>query len=113
MKSKIVILLIILGMLIGVALAADIQKMGAPDIVLDGGKRGAVHFPHRIHQDVLIDCNICHEIFPQIPGTIANLKDKGRLEKKQVMNHCKGCHKKLTNAGNKAGPVTCNKCHLK
>ncbi|MFZ5563137.1 MAG: cytochrome c3 family protein [Thermodesulfobacteriota bacterium] len=29
----------------------------------------------------------------------------------QVMKVCQGCHKEMTQAGKKAGPVNCNDCH--
>jgi len=113
MKSKITVLVMVFGMVIAAAAVAQVSKKGAPNIILEAGNRGNVHFPHRTHQDTLVDCMICHNIFPQIPGVIADLKNKGKLEKKQVMNHCRGCHKDRIKAGKKAGPTKCSKCHMK
>jgi hypothetical protein len=54
-----------------------------------------VHFPHHRHQDALGDCNICHDLFPKKLGSIDELKNQGKLKKKQVMQeHCIDCHKK-------------------
>jgi hypothetical protein len=53
---------------------------GAENIELDAGKRGQVHFPHRQHQDRIGDCQICHSVFPQKSGSIAELKAAGKLK---------------------------------
>jgi hypothetical protein len=50
------------------------QNPGAENIILEGGESGVVPFPHKIHQDVLKDCNICHELFSQEIGSIEKLK---------------------------------------
>lgn len=103
----------VFGIIIAGVTFAQVSKKGAPDIILKGGNRGDVRFPHRIHQDNLVDCKVCHDMFPQTPGIIADLKSKGQLKKKQVMTHCRGCHKNMVNSGKKAGPTTCSKCHRK
>ena len=113
MKSRIILLPIIFGMVFTVAMASQVQNRGAPDITLDGGTKGKVPFPHQKHQDTLGDCNICHDIFPQTPGVIKELKEQEELKKKQVMNHCRGCHRKMTKEGAKTGPTSCSKCHVK
>ncbi len=113
MKSKAIVLVMVFGMVFTAAMAAEVQNKGAEEIRLDGGKKGNIDFPHRNHQNTLVDCKICHDIFPQKPGIIKDLKDKGQLKKKQVMNHCRGCHRKLVKAGKKAGPTSCKKCHMK
>lgn len=92
------------------ALAAE-KKMGAPSIVIPGGTKGDISFPHGTHQVTLEDCNICHALFPQEPGTIVSLKAAGTLRKMQVMKVCQGCHKQMAQEGKKAGPVNCNECH--
>jgi hypothetical protein len=90
------------------------QNMGAQEIKLAGGSRGEVPFPHLNHQNKLVDCNICHSIFPQTKGSIAKLKAEGKLKSKQVMNtHCIKCHKAEKRAGNASGPTTCAKCHVR
>jgi hypothetical protein len=94
--------------------AAAVQNKGAAQITIEAGERGAVPFPHHLHQDKLEDCNICHSYFPQEPRAIEQLKEDGKLARKQVMNKlCVKCHKAEKRAGNKAGPVTCSKCHHK
>lgn len=112
MKSKAIVLVIILGMVFTAAMAAEVQKKGAEEIRIDGGKKGDIDFPHRKHQNALSDCKICHDIFPQQPGIIKDLKGKGQLNKKQVMKHCRGCHRNMAKAGKKAGPTSCKKCHM-
>jgi hypothetical protein len=113
MKSKAIVFLIVFGMVFTVAMAAEVQNKGPEEIRLDGGKKGHIDFPHRNHQVTLGDCKICHDIFPQKPGIIKDLKNKGQLKKKQVMSHCRGCHRNMAKAGKKTGPTSCKKCHLK
>ena len=113
MKSKTILLLVIFGIVFSVAMAAEVQTRGAPNITLDGGSKGMIHFPHRNHQNNLGDCKICHSIFPQKLGIIKKLKAEGKLKKKRVMNNCRGCHRKLVKQGKKAGPTSCRKCHSK
>ena len=69
MRSKTVLFLIILMVFAG-AMAVAKEERGAAEITLEGGTRGKVPFPHQKHQDTLTDCNICHNVFPQSPGTI-------------------------------------------
>ena len=100
----------------GLAMAASLadQDKGAKNIELPGGKRGKVPFPHHQHQNNLGDCEICHSVFPQTSGIIEELKAEGKLKKKYVMNKlCTKCHKEKKKAGQKSGPVTCAKCHIK
>lgn len=113
MRIKTTTSLIIVGIVFVTAIAFAIQNKGAPEITLDGGSRGKVFFPHHRHQNNLEECNICHNIFPQNLGAITELKRQGKLEKKRVMNHCRGCHRNLSKKGIKAGPISCNKCHEK
>jgi hypothetical protein len=90
------------------------ENKGAEKIQIDGGSRGAIPFPHRSHQDSLGDCNICHTMFPQEPQSLAKLKENGQMKPKNVMNKlCIKCHKAEKKAGNKAGPTTCSKCHIR
>lgn len=113
MKSIFVVVCLLVALLSAGVFAAGMTEKGPAEIVLDGGTRGAVDFPHQIHQNTLGDCKICHDIFPQKLGVIKALKDEGKLEKKQVMNNCRGCHRELVQDGKKAGPTSCAKCHSK
>ena len=117
MKVKLgVVLISIAAIVIGSSVAfSDIdQNKGAKSIEIDGGPRGKVPFPHHRHQENLTDCTICHSIFPQKLGSIAELKAQGKLKKKYVMNKlCTKCHKEIKKAGRKTGPTTCSKCHIK
>ena len=48
-----------------------------------------------------------------IEQVIDKMKSEGKLQKKEVMNMCKGCHKDMAEKGQKAGPVSCKECHKK
>jgi hypothetical protein len=112
---KLVLLLIFGGILFFTGIAGsggDVENKGAEIILLCGGKMRDVHFPHHRHQDVLGNWNICHELFSQRLGGIAELKSQGRLKRKQVMQeHCIDYHKKMKAAGRSAGPASCARCH--
>jgi cytochrome c-type protein NrfB len=96
------------------AIPAQTQNPGAAEFVLEGGTSGKVPFPHRRHQQADPDCTVCHSRFPQKAGAIEELKEKGTLPRKQVMNElCTKCHKERQAAGQSSGPVTCTKCHVK
>ena len=102
---------------VGAALAMSskaVENRGAAEITINGGKRGDVPFPHQQHQEKLVECNICHAVFPREKGAIDALKAEGKLKPKQVMNkQCTKCHKEKKRAGEKAGPTTCKSCHIK
>jgi flavoprotein len=75
----------------GAAMAADVMTFPA--------SMGAVTFPHKMHQEKLKDCKICHA------------KGPGKIEgfgKDWAHKTCKGCH---TDKG--AGPTKCSGCHKK
>ena len=110
MKSKLQIIFII-GIILAPLLLIAAQDRGAEEMLLSGGKKGDVPFPHRIHQVVLEDCNKCHNLFPQIPGSLEKLKANKKLETKQVMKRCRNCHKAKKGAGEKTGPTGCKACH--
>ncbi|SPD74657.1 putative cytochrome C3 [uncultured Desulfobacterium sp.] len=87
---------------------------GAENIVIDGGQKGNIQFPHWMHQKNLSDCNICHSLFKQEPRAIEGLKAKGDLEKKQIMNSlCLKCHREENKKGNQSAPTACSACHKK
>jgi hypothetical protein len=113
MKSIIIVVCFVFAVFSAVVTAAGITEKGPAEITLDGGSKGTVDFPHQKHQNTLGDCKICHDIFPQKLGVIEALKEEGKLEKKQVMNNCRKCHRNLVKEGKKAGPTSCTKCHSK
>ena len=117
MKLKLFVVLISITVICAGAMAASstaTQNKGAENIIIKGGKRGNVHFPHRQHQERIKDCQICHTKFPQKAGSIEALKAEGKLKKKSVMNKlCTKCHRQKKKAGQKSGPTTCKKCHIK
>ena len=103
----------IIGTILAPLLLIAAQNRGAEDILLFGGNKGDVTFPHRIHQAALGDCDQCHNLFPQAEGSIEDLKANKRLEKKQVMKECRNCHKSKKEIGEKTGPTGCKACHSK
>lgn len=115
MNSKVIPFLAACGLLIPAlipALPAAEQTKGAAEMVLSGGSRGAVPFPHRRHQETAKDCAVCHALFPQEKGIIDKLKEDGRLRKKTVMNKlCTKCHRERKRNGEKSGPTVCKECH--
>jgi hypothetical protein len=114
--ARIVPLLVVSVLVAGgaVALSSTQQNKGAEQIELQGGTRGKVPFPHRLHQEKLVDCQICHAVFEQKIGTIESLKAQGKLKKKHVMTKlCTQCHRQKKAAGEQSGPTTCSKCHIK
>jgi hypothetical protein len=111
MKTAVIVLMTVV-MISVVGLAAD--DPGSAEIELTGGERGNVPFPHQRHQAALGDCKLCHELFPKQKGGIEDLKAKGELKKRQVMNkHCIKCHNARKRAGQPSGPTSCNDCHVK
>lgn len=113
MKLK-AVALAITGCILVAGLSLAVENKGAGQIELNGGTRGHIPFPHHQHQNVLVDCNVCHDFFPQEKDAIDRLKADGKLKKKQVMNKlCTKCHKEKKKAGEKTGPVTCKQCHIK
>ena len=117
MRLKLLVVWVSIAAMIAGAMTASSmasQNKGAENIEINGGQRGKVPFPHRQHQNQLGDCQICHTVFPQKAGSIAELKAEGKLKKKFVMNKlCTKCHKEKKKAGQKSGPTTCNNCHIK
>lgn len=117
MKIARSVLLLVAFMLVAggtLALSSSQQNKGAEQIELQGGTRGNVPFPHRQHQEKLVDCQVCHATFEQKAGIIEELKTQGKLKKKHVMNKlCTKCHKQMKKTGEKSGPTTCSKCHIK
>jgi len=112
LKSTIIVLFF-LGIVVTVAMAFEDPNKGARNIVLEGGKSGIVNFPHQLHQDNIKDCNVCHDLFPQQAGGIQDLKNQGKLKKKQVMNkNCLKCHRAKKKAGEESGPTKCKECHI-
>jgi DNA-directed RNA polymerase subunit M/transcription elongation factor TFIIS len=111
-KKKWVAGIILSGFVATIGLA--MENKGAANMQIDGGSRGSILFPHRIHQDKIGDCKTCHAIFPQESHSLAKLKKNGQMKPKAVMiKLCVNCHKAEKKAGNKAGPTTCSKCHIR
>lgn len=108
------ILIAVVGILLAISIGIAAQETGAEKIVLEGGKTGDVPFPHKLHQENLKDCGVCHSVFPQERGSIENMKAEGKLKEKQVMNtQCLKCHRDEKRAGRPSGPTGCTSCHAK
>lgn len=111
--TDLVLLLVVLMVAVSVA-GVDAMDQGAAEMTMGGGERGEVWFPHQQHQKTLGDCNLCHDLFPQVSGSIEKQKVEGVLKQKQVMNKkCIACHRKMKKAGQASGPVSCKNCHKK
>jgi len=94
--------------------AQETIDKGAAEMKLESGRLPAAPFPHRLHQETLDDCNVCHNMFPQKRGAIQKLQEQGKLKKQQVMNQsCIACHKERKTAGESSGPVSCTDCHAR
>ena len=88
------------------------ENKGSASLTITVQGKGDVKIPHQKHQEVLKDCKVCHDVFPQKAGAINELKAAGKIQKKQVMNtQCIKCHNEKKNAGLKSGPLTCSTCH--
>ncbi|MCU0599827.1 MAG: cytochrome c family protein [Desulfobacterales bacterium] len=93
---------------------AEDQNKGSESIKITAGSMAPVTLPHHLHQKVLNDCNLCHDLFPQTLGSINDLKSQQKLKKQQVMNSkCIQCHKTKKEAGEETGPTECAKCHVR
>ena len=113
MRARTIMMILIIMLFTG-AFAFAVQNKGTKEIKLDGGNRGAIDFPHHMHQSTIGDCNACHDVFPKTPGAIKGLIEQKKLKKKQVMNKtCLQCHKAKKKAGEKTGPTKCSACHVK
>lgn len=113
MKARTTAFVIVAAILFTCAAAYAMNK-GAEDITIPGGTRGKVWFPHAVHQEELGDCMACHDLFPQQPGIIQEMKDQKKLKKKKVMNSkCVKCHKARKKAKQSSGPTSCSTCHAK
>lgn len=113
MNSKLCFMLVLCGLLL-VGMAAAVENQGPEKISIYGGSQGNIGFPHHQHQNRIGDCQVCHDMFPQATDAIKDLKARGKLDRKEVMNKvCLNCHRAQKQAGKKAGPLTCSKCHTR
>ncbi len=105
---------VIVGIFIlSLAFTGSAFAAGSANIVLNGGHFGDVHFPHKLHQDTLKNCNLCHKLFPMKKGAIEDLIANKTLKKQEVMKNCEDCHRADKAKGIKAGPTSCRGCHKK
>ena len=113
MKVRVILAILLLFCFVS-SLSIAMQNHGDKEIKIDGGKKGAITFPHHLHQDTIGDCNVCHSIFPKKKGAIKNSIAAKMLKKKQVMTKtCLKCHRANKKAGKNHGPTKCSACHVK
>jgi hypothetical protein len=74
--------------------------MGA-DVMTFPATMGNVTFPHKMHQEMLKNCKVCHA---NKPGKIEG------FDKDVAHKLCIDCHKTMSNG---MGPTTCKACHKK
>jgi cytochrome c553 len=91
MKRLIVMLMVLVFVGMGVAIAAD--------TVVYEASQGKVTFNHKAHADKLKDCAKCHG--KEKPAKIAITKDVAHKDL------CKKCHAEM------GGPTKCGDCHKK
>jgi len=91
MKRLIVMLMVLVFVSVGVAMAADSYTYKA--------SQGAVTFNHKEHADKLKDCAKCHG--KEKPAKIVVTKELAHKDQ------CKQCHQEMN------GPVKCGDCHKK
>lgn len=71
----------------------------AADVMTFPANMGNVTFPHKMHQELLKDCKVCHANTPgKIEGFCKDVAHK----------LCIDCHKSKG-----MGPTTCKSCHKK
>lgn len=102
---------IMIGAVLSVAFAG--AAFAADTMVLKGGSPGDVPFNHKVHQDKLKNCDLCHKMFAKEAGAIEKAIAAGTMKKKDVMKNCQDCHKDHKAKGEAAGPVACKECHSK
>ena len=110
MKSAITLMVGLLFLTLPVAFG---QNKGPASIVLKGKSAKDVPVLHHKHQGAVGDCNPCHKLFPQAPGSIEKLKAEGKLKNKELMEECRACHRQMAAKGEKTGPTDCKGCHPK
>ena len=102
----------------------DANKPRADIIRIDGLKqfgsleRPAVVYLHEKHTQALAkkskDCGTCHPPDKKYMSTqFMRLKDATKQQTMDIYhNNCTACHRQTADAGEKAGPVACNECHV-
>ncbi len=113
MKRTIAVILASVAVFSFFCYASAEDKKGASEMILDGGSKGEIAFPHSRHQNTLGTCGSCHNLFPKRTGSIQELISTGKIAKKQTMNQCRDCHREMKKAGKATGPTSCKKCHNK
>lgn len=102
----------------------DANKSRADIIRIDGLKqfgsleRPAVVYLHEKHTQALAkkskDCATCHLADKKYMSTkFMRLQDTSKQQTMDIYHdNCTACHRQTATAGEKAGPVVCNECHV-
>ena len=95
MKRLIVTLLVAAFVVVG---SFSLAAAAGPEVITFKASMGDVAFPHKMHQEKLKDCKVCHQ------GTPGKIEGFG---KDWAHKTCKGCHKE------KGVSTSCKTCHKK
>ncbi len=113
MKKTVLCFFVVISVLAGgMAYSSDGKAIKAM-IELKAGNKGDVTFPHEKHRKAIEDCMTCHKMYPQKTDAISGEMKTGKIQKKQVMGHCMGCHRGMKAENKMTGPTSCNDCHKK
>jgi len=116
MIHKIAYVSIACFMLAGVVLAATDE---IPETVtFEGGRKGAVEFPHVAHHDAGLECITCHHNMSaeqEIPDQACrecHTADSEVKAMKAFHNNCIPCHRDENKENDLNLPTKCNECHV-
>jgi len=108
--KKMIVLLCVVAVVAGTAMFA-VADNGPAEIKLEGGKMGAITFPHAAHQGKVDDCTKCHHKGVEgdkLACSSCHGVDAAAPKAKDAFHdQCKGCHKDM------GGPTKCKECHVK
>jgi hypothetical protein len=110
-KIASVLMVMVLACALAWAQGEQGEMKGDAQIIINGGAKDNVAFPHGLHQQALKSCSPCHDMFPKEKGAIQKLMDQKKIEKTSVMKMCIKCHQDRAKAGEKTGPLKCAECH--
>lgn len=102
---------IVLALFVVALFSAVVSAEMKDSYEFSGGAMGKVAFPHKLHQEKLGDCKVCHhkdEAGKEQDCSKCHTKDSKVKAKDAFHNSCKKCH---TEQGK--GPKGCKDCHKK
>jgi len=101
----------ILVLVVMVAFSGIVSAQMKDSYEFKGGTMGKVSFNHKVHQEALKDCKVCHhkeEAGKEQSCGVCHTKDAKVKPKDAYHNSCMKCHKEM-----KKGPAGCKECHKK